>query len=75
MSERASCSRRATTTSDPRARCASSFDLAASVGESMMRVQLSQWVSPTPEVVPQSGMREDQMNDTNDFVNYPRRHP
>ena len=31
--------------------------------------------SPTPEVVPQSGMREDQMNDTNDFVSYPRRHP
>ena len=31
--------------------------------------------SPTPEVVPQSGMREDQMNDTNDFVSYLRRHP
>ena len=74
MSERASCSRRATTTADPRARCASSFDLAASVGKSMMRAA-SQWVSPTPEVVPQSGMREDQMNDTNDFVSYPRRHP
>jgi hypothetical protein len=24
--------------------------------------------SPTPEVVPPSGMREDQTNDTNDFV-------
>jgi hypothetical protein len=46
MSERASCSRRVTTTSDPRARCASSFETSSAL----------------PEVVPQSGMREDQMN-------------